>query len=231
MTTIAQCNTFPNGTPIDGLLVKIDKVWAPPKQINGKFGPTSVQNISLIDVAGNKIRASVWGHADLTPNAGQDVALQSNNGKGIKVMHKPYTDKNGATQPGIELEISKDIVFQMPVSGGAKQTAPAPVYGNAPQTPVPANPSQSGAIRGEKVGMALNNACNSLASEGVQITKKSLWERASLIILVGNELEKGNVYGEKTVVVEAPKQAPVVPASPPPQVVDADESDGEPEPF
>jgi hypothetical protein len=226
MTTIAQCLTFPNGTPIDGLLVKIDKVWAPPKQINGKFGPTSVQNVSLADISGNKIRASVWGHADLTPNVGQDVALQSNNGKGIKVMHKPYTDKNGTTQPGIELEISKDIVFQSPAIGGK---APAPAAHNAPQAPVASNPSQSGGIRGEKVGMALNNACNSLSSEGIQITKKSLWERASLIILVGNELEKGNVYGEKTVVVEAPKQAPVVPVSPEP--VDADPSDGEDVPF
>ena len=152
MTTISQCLTLPNGTPIDGLLVKIDKVWAPPKQINGKFGPTSVQNVSLADVAGNKIRASVWGHADLTPTVGQEVALQSNNGKGIKVMHKPYTDKNGATQPGIELEISKDIGFQSPVVGGK---APVQAAYNAPQSPIAGNPSPSGGIRGEKVGMAV----------------------------------------------------------------------------
>lgn len=217
MTTIAACLTYPNGTPIDGLLCKIDKVWGPPREFAGKFGPTSVQNISLSDVAGNKIRCSVWGHHDLTANQGQDVALQSKNGKGIKVVHKPYTDKNGAQNPGIGLEISKDIVFQIPSVVGLK-AAQAPVGQpvTAPQTAIPSNPSPSGAIRGEKVGMALNNACNSLSAEGIEITKESLWKRASLIITVGNQLEAGNLFGavEAKAPVAPPVQAPVVEPEP-----------------
>lgn len=224
MTTIAACLTYPNGTPIDGLLCKIDKVWAPPTPVNGKFGPTSVQNISLSDVAGNKIRCSVWGHHDLTANQGQDVALQSKNGKGIKVVHKPYTDKNGAQNPGIGLEISKDIVFQIPSVVGLKAPqAPVGQPVTAPQTAIPSNPSPSGAIRGEKVGMALNNACNSLSAEGIEITKETLWKRASLIITVGNQLEAGNLFGSAVPVVAAPPAQ----LAPPMPVLPADPADSE----
>lgn len=209
MTTIAQALTYPNGTPVDGLLVKIDKVWGPPKPVAGKFGPTSVQNISLIDVAGNKIRCSVWGKPDLTPNTGYDVAIQSVNGKGLKVVHKPWNDKNGVAQKGIELEISKDVSIQLGAQAGVGAQATPPA---SQQTPIPSIPSPSGAIRGEKVGCALNNAVNSLVAEKIAITKKSLWERASLIILVGNQLEAGNLYSDK------PVAAPVATPPPPPPV-------------
>lgn len=224
MTTIAQALSYPNGTPVDGLLVKIDKVWGPPKPVNGKYGQTSVQNISLIDVAGNKIRCSVWGKPDLTPNTGHDVAIQATNGKGLKVVHKPWTDKNGVAQKGIELEISKDVNLQLGMQAGVGAQATAPA---GPQAPIPSIPSPSGAIRGEKVGMALNNACNSLASEGVAITKKSLWERASLIILVGNQLEAGNLYSDKPVAAPVVTPPPPPPANVPhePAPVEADDAD------
>jgi hypothetical protein len=205
MTTIASCLTYPNGTPVDGLSVKIEKVWGPPKPVNGKFGLTSVQNISLTDVAGAKIRASVWGHHDLTPDTGRDVTIQAHNGKGIKVVHKPWTDKNGVAQPGIEVEISKDIVFQMPVVGGGVQ----PPRATAPQTAIASNPSPSGAVFGATVGMALNNAVSSLNAQGLPITKKALWELASLIITVSRQLEAGNLHSDKPPVVAAPVAPPV----------------------
>jgi hypothetical protein len=206
MTTIAACLTYPNGTPIDGLSAKIDKVWGPPKPVNGKFGLTSVQNVSFTDVAGAKIRASVWGHHDLTPDTGRDVTIQAHNGKGIKVVHKPWTDKNGVAQPGIELEISKDIVFQMPVVG--ESAAPAPA--KAPQTAIASNPSPSGAVFGATVGMAINNAVLSLNAQGLPITKKALWELASLIITVSRQLEAGNLHSDKPAPVVAAPVAPPV---------------------
>jgi len=215
MTTITQCLMYPNGTPVDGLLVKLDKVWGPPKLLAGKFGPTSVQNISLVDVAGSKIRCSVWGHADLTSITGQDVALQSVNGKGIKVVHKPWTDKNGAAQPGIELEISKDVVFKTATMSSGATTSVL-----VPQTAIAANPSPSGHVFGATVGMALNNAVLSLNAQGLPITKRALWELASLIITVSKQLEAGNLHSDK------PQPVPQAPA-PVPEADPSEDSQSE----
>lgn len=219
MTPISQIKTFPNKTPIDAVQAKIVAVYEY-RKMPSKFGPgeATAQNIELQDVAGNKIRASVWDHPDLTDHKDKEYVFHSGRqGKGIEVRDNTY---KGVTNK--ELSISKAGQLQYvevyraanPVPAGTPVPSPA---APAPQTPANGSLGQGKAagapiqINGAKVGMALNNATLILAHSGLLAKlghDKILGAIKDLtmdIIELSNDLESGRAFIEET-----PAPAPTV---------------------
>lgn len=242
MRTIPECTNLPNGTPVDAVQGRL-KVFER-RPVNGKYGPTTVQKASLSDVADNRIRLEVWGHPDLIPMDGMEVVVFAGGkgGKGLSIKHGSYKKADtgeviNTIVNTIELNVSKLGQFQT-VEIYRSTVAPSTV---GPIAAIPANPSHSAApagsgqlqtvqiplkgqetappgkvaIRGDAVGMAINNAVNiivALAEQG-QVPgdlMKDIGQKASDIIRLSNWLQQGNLYPEvkkepaKPVVVKQP---------------------------
>lgn len=233
MTTIAQINNYPDGTPVDSIQGRL-KVFER-RSINTKYGPTTAQKASLEDVAGERMRLDVWGHPDLMPMDGMEVVLFSGGkgGKGVRVKHGSFKKKDTQEVVNtIELDVNKYGQFQT-VEIYRSTVAPATTTVGAPQTPVKANPSPSEAqgvatpppqpqnpvkgletaltgkqpVRGDKIGMALNNATHlvvALVEQG-QVPAdlmKDIGHKASDIIRLSTWLEAGNLYPKSEAVKE-----------------------------
>ncbi len=225
---ISQILSFPDGTPIQSVMGTITAVY-PSRNITSQYGTKSVQNAELSDVGGNKLKLTVWGHQDLTASKGQEVVLSSPAGlkqPAIKVKHGSYTAQKGPNAgqvvKTIELTISEKATFLAPsVHKQANPAAAVEVDAGAVQITATTSAGKKGVL-GVTVGMAINNACESLTAAGSQITFENLHKLASDIIKVSQELEQGNLFGAVTPPVRSPK--PVVKQEP--ELVPAAASDG-----
>lgn len=196
MITISQIKTFPNGTPVPAIQAKVVGVYDYKPLPDGKFGPTSVQNIELQDASGEKIRASVWKHQDLAYLKGNEVVVQGSAKGGIKVKHGSY-EKGGQLVQSIDLEISGAAKFE-PLSASTQAPRPAP---QAAKAGIASNPSPFPPLprvrAGQQVGMALNNAGAILAAAGIDPDdprfKVSLKKAAQAFLDVADELEQAPV--------------------------------------
>jgi hypothetical protein len=206
MITISQIKTFPNGTPVPAIQAKVVGVYDYKPLPDGKFGPTSVQNIELQDASGDKIRASVWKHQDLAYLKGNEVVVQGSSKGGIKVKHGSY-EKGGTIVQSIDLEISGAAKFE-PLSAQAPRQSPQP---SPLGVAVISSPSQTPPRyrAGQQVGMALNNAGAILAAAGVLPDdpnfKAALKKAAQAFLDVADELEQAPV---------TPVATPASPAKP-----------------
>lgn len=208
MQTIMAVLGFPNGTPVDSIEGRITTVYDQ-KKINGQGGPTTVQTAVLEDMGGNKIRVSVFGHSDLSPNKGFDVVIFSGrDGKGVKVKHGSYVNKAGVEMKTVELEVGRSGQFQKvevwkamnnpqggPQAGQGVSSPQSDVKtpGNGLETPQKAPPAQ--VVRGDKVGMAIKASVDlvvhgvvKIEEDGLEATLHSV---AAMLIKVSNELEQG----------------------------------------
>ncbi len=198
-TTIAQIHTFPNGTPIEAVEGKLVAVYEYRPQPNGKFGPTTVQNAELADVAGNRLRLSVWGHPDLSVLKGDNLILQASKGKGVEVKHGSYNKANGETVKTVELTVGKAGTFQR-VGGPSQPNVGVSSPTTAPDTQnqqKSANDQKRG-IYGATVGMAINVAVDLMKHDGDVATGAEDFEirlqsAASKIIRVAQKLEAGEL--------------------------------------
>lgn len=200
MTPICTASSYPNGTPIDSLEGKITGVYDY-KNINGKFGPTTVQNATIEDVAGNKLRMSVWGHADMTPMRGMDVVVYGNKeGKGLEIEHRSYKDKNGVDVKAVELKVQKSGQFQKVEiwrsQNGTQPLPPSDAKGSPVNGSVGVPPQPQQVVRGDKVGMACKLAGDLIANKIVLLTPQEAWyetlkRTAQEIIQISTELEQG----------------------------------------
>jgi hypothetical protein len=212
MQSIISALGFPSGTPIDTIEGRVGAVYDH-TPLNTKFGPTTVQNATLEDIAGNKIKMSVWGHADLTPLRNMDVVITSaKDGKGVVVEHTSYKNKAGIEVSGVQLKISKYGQFQKVEVWKAQNGGnPSPSASQGPSTPsqdvkspvIDAAGTVKGflvsgtqqVVRGDKVGMSLKAAVDLVVHGVVKVEddglEATLHQTAAMLIKVSNELEQG----------------------------------------
>jgi len=196
MITISQILTLPDQCPVDAVQMKITGVF--PRKTNIGQYKTSVQNAEGQDIAGNKVRLCVWGHADIEPYKGKDIVLSSGPKGGVKVKHGKYTNKNGEEVKTVELEVSKSGQFQYvevhkaqsEASGGVSAPTPGPTPQKAPE----ARNGQINPIHGATVGMAINQACSYVIASGGGLDPKAIHMIASDIVRVALVMEKGDLY-------------------------------------
>jgi hypothetical protein len=228
-SAIRDILSYPNGTPIEALQAKIAQVYES-RTHTGEYGKTSVQNLVLEDSTGS-VRASIWGHPDLTDHKGREYVFGGGRGgKGLTVKHG-----KGEYSGKVELSISKNGTLQQVevyhANAGSKPTEAVSRPANA------SNQGQAGhggghgaqasgqAINGAKVGMALNNAVLMLGSTGDPYTMEQVKARAIDIIRLSNDLESGRI------VIDAPVERPA--ATPPIEELKAAnlvQKDGKPNP-
>src|SRR5688572_10457979 len=183
MLSIPEIKNLSDGMVVDAVEVTVDNVYDRRGNISTANGLTSVQNCELVDATGNKIRAAVWGHPDLTPLKGTKVILHSSkggNGKfgGVSVKHGSYVAKQGPKQgqtiKTVELSVSKAGLFQhvevyhrqegttptkaIEVSGGVQNAQAGVVVSSVPSR------------NGQQVGNALNLAIQFMVESGMATT-------------------------------------------------------------
>lgn len=199
MQTIAQIRTYPNKAPVEAFQAKIVAVYEH-RKMPSKFGPgdTSAQNIELADIAGNKIRATVWEHPDLAEHKDKEYVFHAGrNGKGIEVRHGSYKNKTtGAEVKTVELSISKagqlqfvEVYRSQNPNAGVPEAASAPVVASPGAGSPQAHKSTPVPIHGAKVGMAINCATQFMVAADVEYSRVGLKRIAQEIIEVSNELE------------------------------------------
>ncbi len=204
MNNLKEILGFPNGTPIEAVQAKLDRVYDY-KSMTTKFGPTTVQAIMLADGAGNKIRASVWGHPDMKEQEGGEFIFSGGKGgKGLIVKIGTYEDK-----PTIELSMSKAGTMQFIQTYHAQNgTKPAEALPEPAKAPIPAgqgpdthlNPIvRPTPINGAKVGGVLHDAVALLvASEDITAASREdivegVKGLAVLLLRLSNDLESGAI--------------------------------------
>lgn len=151
MHTIKALQSFPNGTPIDQIQVRITRTFERKETKDNGYGPGTIQNGEVQDSTGS-MRLKVWHHPDIASMEGKDVVISAAKGKGLKVTVGEYQG-----QPQIALEVGKQATFQLI----GVQTPSAPQ--NAPKAKETASvglPAGKFVSRedGMRVGMAINNA-------------------------------------------------------------------------
>ena len=174
----------------------------------------------LEDIAGAKIRVTVWDHPDMTEHKGKEYVFHAGkSGKGLEVRHGSFTSKqSGQTVNTVELSMSKagqmqyvEVYKAQNPASGATPSPAATEVAVSPSRPIGSAPMP---INGAKVGMAINNAVNLIVADGTQFEDhKALMRQvgviASDLIELSNWLEAGNSYHKKEKKAE-PAPAPVV---------------------
>lgn len=224
MQTIKEILTYPNGTPIEAVQAKIDKVYDY-KQMTGDYGPYTVQAIVLMDATGESIRCSIFDHPDLNGHEAKEYVFSSGKGgKDIVVKHGSYTPKAGGEKKNtIELKIGKKaqlmhIAVYNDQSGN--KAIPSPSSAQAGSAPSRSNGTAPMGLNGAKVGMAINNAVLILTSSGEQATLEAITRHAVNIIRLSNDLESGKIVIDAPVVAVKPE-----PASQPPAKTEEDKDE------
>lgn len=184
MHTIAQLLQFPDKTPINEVSGTLTKVYE--REIREtKFGAKPKQAAMLQDAAGDRVRLVVWDHDDIAQYEGKEISLcSSSGGKGLIVSSRVWEGKTK-----VELSVGRAAQFQ-PIHVSRSQSpsdTSAPAQTAAAQAPK---------VRGEKVGMAINNAVNSMVQEGIGFDGDEIWKRASIIIQVSQALEDGKLWSD-----------------------------------
>jgi hypothetical protein len=227
MQTIVQILGYPDGTPIDAVQGKI--TWVDPLRTTDKG---TVQNVTLSDVGGNKIRATVWDHADLSDLKDKEYVLHApkNNPRfpAIKVVHGSYVarkdtknHKAGDTVKTVELSVNKNGVFQFieVFKASAKPSAQSEAEVSSPARAVSSHPAgvsgsvgvPTSSIHGATVGMAINQACTYLIQSGQELDPKKVHEIASKLVRVAQHMEKGNLAPIEKPQAQEPRQEPTKP--------------------
>jgi hypothetical protein len=233
---------MPDGATINEIQVKVLEVY-PRKENVGQYNK-SVQNATVGDGAGNKIKISVWEHPDLTPLKGKELILHSSkNGAGkfggVSVKHGSYPSKTETLPDGtpkpvktVELSVGKSGQFQLVEVYHQSQGTSAPVVAPASTTAGSYQQVHSTAINGQTVGMAINNAIKILVDGGSlnpETLERDLIMLGSKIIRASQTLERGEIVpkAKETVVDGRPAQETPVdvthkPRNPPPDNLDED---------
>lgn len=174
--TIAEVKKLPAKSPVAGVQGRVSDIGQRRRIPSGAF----VQEFILTS-AGEEISVSAWNHNDLGVYNGQEVIIQESPKGGLKTEFDKY--KNGA-----KLSVSERCTFQI-----------VEVYrGNQAQSSQALHPpgasSYPGAqptLRGEKVGMLMNNACLFLTTAGEAFNKEKVFLVAKELLEVSNALEAG----------------------------------------
>lgn len=138
MTTISELLTMKDGDAVNEVQGQIIEAFER-RNINGKYGATTVQDAILMDSSGKKIAIAAWGHPDLKALQGKEYVLHANKGEGLKIKFNSYTPK-GATEAKvvIQLEVGRKGTFQhVEVYGHDKPNkgaVPADLPGSGKQT-------------------------------------------------------------------------------------------------
>lgn len=181
--TITQILGLPDKCPVAQIQGRVTAAFEI-KQINNK----PKQDFILDDASGVSIRVSLWGHnADASFYKGKEVILQAGPKGGLSV--NVYQGKVG-------LNMSATCTFQLLAVHQAQTGAPVqqPIdLGAGIQVSVTGDPSAPKPINGVTIGMAINNSCQSLTAMGEPLTKKRIWELASMVVRVSQHMEKGNL--------------------------------------
>lgn len=178
-TTIAEITKHPAGTKFPSIQGRVLEVR--PQRTVGQ-GKT-VQDGIIQDGTG-QIKFSAWETRDLSCYVGKEVTIDGGLKGSVVVKIDTYKGANTPT-----LSISSTCVWTVLASGGTAPVA-SPAASPAPAVAAPA-------VRGEKVGMAINNAVNFMTSAGEPFDAKRLATIASEIIKVSKWLEEGHLVGEK----------------------------------
>jgi hypothetical protein len=212
MTTITEILTWPNEAVVEAVQGKITEVYDH-KSITTKFGPNTVQNAVLEDIAGKKIRLSVWSHPDLGPLKGRSIILQSNSNRagkmaGVKVKREKYTDKNtGQEKESTVLSVDKSGTFQFVEVHNANAPQADSKAPSAPSA-TPSVPQQGSfgqtAVNGAKVGMAINCATQFMTTAGEPFNIERVKSIASELIILSKWLEDGNLATNDPINDKAP---------------------------
>ena len=201
---------------------KIVSVY-PPNTMPSKFGApgstTTRQLIELEDIAGAKIRVTVWDHPDMTEHKGKEYVFHAGkSGKGLEVRHGSFTSKqSGQTVNTVELSMSKagqmqyvEVYKAQNPASGATPSPAATEVAVSPSRPIGSAPMP---INGAKVGMAINNAISLIVADNKQFADtKALMHHVGVlssdIIKLSNWLESGKLYhDEPTAPVVVPSES------------------------
>lgn len=177
-TPLSQIATLLDKCPVAEIQGKINAVY--PADVTAAGKPK--QNFTIIDASGVSVKCTAWEHPDLGIYKDRDVVIRPGAKGGLTV--NVYNGKAG-------LSISRSCTFQyLEVHHAQNGVQPKEPTAAAHATPPPYH---APAINGMKVGMAINNACQSLTAAGQPLTKKAIWEIASKIVRVSDYLEAGNL--------------------------------------
>ena len=204
ITPLSQIINLPEKCPLQEIQGVVSAVY---ELVTNEAGKTR-QNLAIKDSSGLVVKATAWSHDDLSFYKGKDVIIKSGPKGGLTV-------NNYQGKPGVS--ISGTCTFQTVAGGQAPQ---APAAANSSRSAAPANtntaPAARPAVQGQTIGMAINNACNSLTSQGLPLTKESIWKLASVIVSVAQAMEAGKIH-EATPAAPAPAPAPAPEPEPEPQ--------------
>lgn len=167
MQTIQALSTFPSGTPIDAVQVRITKLFK--REIKSTaYGEKSKQDGVIQDSTG-EIKFSAWEHPELESILGREVVIHaSGSGKGLKTY--VYKDKSS-------LEVGKTGQFQhvavyAQTKGLPEQDKTQGVSAPTPTPPKPVAAKETakaghGPIHGATAGLATNKAVDILIASGL----------------------------------------------------------------
>lgn len=183
--SIDELMSLPDKTQIQGFSGKVERVF------EKKAGKVP-QNM-IISCGGKEMRCAVWDHPDCSVYEGKEVIILPGGRGGLAISDNDYQGK--VTR---KLSISKSCTFQV-VAVHAAAPAQRALGGASGGTilPTPASSQPSPVIRGEKVGMAINNAILIMTEQGVPFSGEELHKYASEIIKVSQRLEAGELAQKK----------------------------------
>jgi hypothetical protein len=179
-TSIAQILKLDPKTTLSEVQGLVTDVWKARTVAGGKV----VQDIHLKDATGAEIDASVWGHEDLSTYKGKEVFINAGNKGKIEVQFDTYKERYKN-----KLSVSATCTFQHLAVHAAQAGTPAPA-----KLPVAAATGPAPVVvNGAKVGMAINNACQFLVSQGAPFSPLAVHRIASELIRLSNQMENGDL--------------------------------------
>lgn len=210
MQQLNAMKSFPNGTPIDSVQVRLSKVYEYKDLPDGKYGPTTVQQGKIEDASGNSMKIEVWGHPDLAKVEGQELVIMSGKGgKGLAIKHNSYT-KNGSPVTDIILSVQKAGQFQRVAVYNAQTQGAAPaapkIDGGAGIQSGPTPVASAGPIHPATAGAATNKAVEILIEAGVAYEMANQGKLTEAIVAIGSQIAAGAIQIEKGVRVSTATQ-------------------------
>lgn len=196
ITEISQVLQVPNGCPFESVAAVLQDIYpiGPKQRGEGKYGPWTMQNISLRDrTAHATVKATLWNQPEMSKQSkGQAVLIEAGEKGGLSVKENSY---KGKTEMQLEVKGGCTVSFLRsdgtvepqvaaappPAVPQARQEPPDHLAGD-PVTSRPANTPQTPVAAPEGISVTMPTPAQAIAQAIAQV--KEGMKRPALAILL-----------------------------------------------